>query len=95
MEISGKVIASTEVVSGESNGKEWKRCGFAVAYKDGKYDNTVYFSLSNKMVEHAPIIGDAVTVQFTPKSREYNGKWYTELNVWKIQKLETPNDLPF
>lgn len=100
MEISGKVIACTEIESGTSKaGKDWQRCGFSVQYKDGNYDNTVYFTLSNKMVDHAPLIGDSVTVSFTPKSREYNGRWYTELNAWKVNQIAEAksgsNDLPF
>jgi hypothetical protein len=28
--------------------------------------------------------GTQVSVAFNPESREFNGKWYTSLRVWKI-----------
>lgn len=29
-------------------------------------------------------VGDKLTVSFNLESREYNGKWYTDIKAWKI-----------
>ena len=29
---------------------------------------------------------ELVTVSFEPESREYNGRWYTELRAWRVQR---------
>ena len=29
-------------------------------------------------------VGDAVKVAFNLKSREYNGRWYNDLQIWRI-----------
>jgi hypothetical protein len=29
-------------------------------------------------------IGDALDVSFDVESREYNGKWYTDVKAWKV-----------
>jgi hypothetical protein len=42
--------------------------------------------------------GQTVKVSFNPESREYNGKWYTDLRAWKIETNSgdqtTYNDIP-
>ena len=30
-------------------------------------------------------IGDTVKVSFSIESREFNGKWYTDIKAWKIE----------
>ena len=31
-------------------------------------------------------VGNTCTVWFNPESREYSGRYYTNLNMWKLQK---------
>lgn len=42
--------------------------------------------------------GQTVKVSFNPESREYNGKWYTDLRAWKIETnsgdQQPYNDVP-
>jgi hypothetical protein len=35
--------------------------------------------------------GDLVTISFNPESREFNGRWYTDLRAWKISKSAESN----
>jgi hypothetical protein len=35
--------------------------------------------------------GDAVTVHFDIESREYNGRWYTDVKAWKIENRSSCN----
>lgn len=30
-------------------------------------------------------VGDTVTVKFDVDSREYNGKWYTNISAWAVE----------
>lgn len=71
-------------------------------FKSGEYVKYVdEFAKYNK-------IGDQVEVEFNVNSKEYNGKYYTNLSLWKITKiapgetvlqnennLEEDGDLPF
>ena len=38
--------------------------------------------------------GQVITVHFDAESREYNGKWYTDLKVWKMEGQTSGNDAP-
>ena len=39
-------------------------------------------------------IGDIISVSFNPQSNEYKSKWYTELRVSQIKKLNDAGDKP-
>jgi hypothetical protein len=30
-------------------------------------------------------VNDKLIVKFNPRSTEHQGKWYTELNAWKVE----------
>jgi hypothetical protein len=30
--------------------------------------------------------GEDVKISFDPESREYNGRWYTDLRAWKVER---------
>lgn len=86
MELQGKVTNVLEPKSGEGKGgKVWKRQDFVIEFKDGEYLKSACLTASGKAADHVPQEGDYVNVQFMPESREYNGKWYTNLNCYKIE----------
>jgi len=35
-------------------------------------------------------IDDVVNVSFDIESREYNGRWYTSIRAWKVDKMQQP-----
>lgn len=84
MEIRGKCIAVLPLESGVSKtGKEWEKLSFIIEYGD-EYKKQVHLTLFNK-TSMSPAVGDQLTCQCSPESREYNGKYYTNINVWKIE----------
>ena len=85
MELSGKVIAVLDLQTGQGKKGEWRKQQFVVEYKDGDYTKSACFLAFGKAVDHIPNEGDLVTVSFNVESREYNSRWYTDLNAWKIQ----------
>jgi hypothetical protein len=43
--------------------------------------------LFNDKIDQFPLaIDDSVTVSFDIESREYNGRWYTTVRAWKVDK---------
>jgi len=106
MEITGKVTAVLPLETGETRaGKEWKKQSFILEYQDGEYSKQVCIKCFGKTVEHVPNVGDDASVLLSIESREYNGKWYTDANAFRIKSSrqervaydsEKPsNDLPF
>jgi len=108
LKLSGEIVSVSEIQNGTSkSGNEWKKLGFAVT-TGGDYPKTCYFTVfgqekvDNFMKYNK--VGQSVDVNFNVESREYNERWYTDLNAWKVftikegQPVSTPSvedDLPF
>lgn len=88
MEISGTIIAVLPIESGQSqNGNTWQRQTFAIT-TGGEYPNTIAFQISSAKIQefgHQLAPGAVVNVKFTPKSREYQSKYYTQLDAWGLE----------
>jgi hypothetical protein len=86
MELSGKIIQILEAVSGTSKtGNSWTKQEFIVEYGEGQYPKKVCLSDWSEKLKSQLVVGNDVTVSFDAESREYNGRWYTELRAWKMQ----------
>ena len=95
MEIQGKLIKILQEVRGESQRGPWVRGGFVIE-TDGEYPRQVAFTTFGEdrlaMVANIPL-NSPVIVTFTPESREYNERWYTDLRCSRIQNF-VPGQMP-
>lgn len=87
MEISGKIIAVLPLQSGTSKaGRAWKKQEYVLETQD-TYPRKVKFDFFGDRVDQYPLaIGEEVTVSFDIESREFNGRWYTDIHGWKAEK---------
>lgn len=95
MEISGKLIKILSEVRGESQRGPWVRGGFVIE-TDGEYPRMVAFTTFGEdraaMVHSIPL-NSPVIVSFTPESREFQDRWYTDLRCTRIQNY-VPGQMP-
>lgn len=92
MEINGKIISVLPAVTGQGKNGEWKKQEFIIQ-TDGQYPKNVCISLwGDKINNNIYEPGTAVTVSFDPESREYNGRWFTELRSWKVTLQNKPQN---
>lgn len=87
MEIKGKIIKVLDIQSGVGkSGKTWMKQEF-ILETGGQYPKKVCISLwgEEKINEYDLEEGLTVTAHLELESREYNGRWYTEVRSWKIQ----------
>ncbi|HRS53709.1 MAG TPA: DUF3127 domain-containing protein [Bacteroidales bacterium] len=92
MEITAKLIEKLQVLKGEGKNGNWVKASFIVETLD-TYPKKLCFIAWN---EKASIIdnvleNETIKIYFDIESREFNGKWYTDLKMWKIEKLSTNN----
>lgn len=84
MEIQGKVIELLEPKGGQSARGSWKKQDFIIETEDS-FPKKVCITNWNDKVDIASLKpGDQVTVSINIESREYNGNWYTDVKVWKL-----------
>ena len=90
LEIKGNVIRKLDQITGEGKNGAWIKQDFVIE-TTGEYPKKVCFTtwgdkakVVNKLKKD-----ELVTVSFNPESREYEGKWFTDLRAWKISKGDT------
>ena len=98
MEISGKVIQLLPMQSGAGrNGSEWRKQEFVLETTE-QYPKKVCISMWGDKIDQFNIQpGEDLTVSITVESREYNGKWYTNVQAWKVDRMAvsaSPLDQP-
>jgi hypothetical protein len=88
-EIEGKLFKILPVQTGDGKFGKWVKQEFIIE-TFGEYPKKVCFSAwGDKSDDLKNLIeGDKITISFNPESREYNGKWFTDLRIWKITKGE-------
>tara|TARA_B100001059_G_C17654998_1_gene486479 strand:+ start:366 stop:734 length:369 start_codon:yes stop_codon:yes gene_type:complete len=96
--IKGKLVRKLDPESGTSKaGKEWKKQSFLVN-TGAQYNPEVCFQLFGEdkiqMLEGVNA-GDEIEVSFNISSREYNGRYFHNIDAWKIaQQNPVTNNAP-
>ena len=94
MEFKGKVKKLLPVRSGTSTktGNEWKALPFVFEYKENdtdRYEDSVVLeTFDTNVIEHLQE-GMEVRCGFSHRIREYDGKTFNELRLYKIESLKS------
>ena len=91
MDIKGKIIQKLELQSGTSKaGNAWKKQEYVLETLDS-YPRKVKFDFFGDRADQYPLeVGDVITLSYDIESREFNGRWYTDIRGFKAMK-EDPN----
>jgi len=81
---------------GTSSRGEWQRQDVVFDYMDGgSFSRKLSVTFFNKPDEVARLReGAAYNVSFNLESREYNGRWYTDVRAWRVQPKQTEQPAP-
>jgi hypothetical protein len=97
LKMSGKIVNILPVESGTSKaGKEWKKQAFVIDTGD-QYNPNVAFSLfGDDKIEIMTTysVGQDVEVSFNLSSRDFNGKWYHNIDAWRIVAAGSTQSAP-
>ena len=101
LKLSGKIKSKLEIETGTSKaGKSWSKQSFVI--DTGKeYNPDVCFSLFGDKVDLLNNFkeGQEVEVKFNVSSREFNGKYYHNLDCWFISGAQNndsnDDDMPY
>jgi hypothetical protein len=91
--VNGVVTVILKPESGTSKaGKEWNKQDFVIKTGDKYPVNNCFTLFGDKTKLLSDIkLGDEVDVSFNMDSREWEGRWFTNVNAWKIE-LISPAD---
>ena len=106
MEFEGTVVSVLPVVKGTSARGEWMKQE-VIFDQPGEFNRKVCVGFWGDKAQEAGTLrpGEVVAVSANVESREYNGRWYTDVRAWKIEKSAPaaqavpdmppmPNDIP-
>lgn len=89
-ELKGKIVKILEEQRGIGKNGEWRRKDFVIETLDN-YPRRICFSLWNDKIQllntEAVEIDDEVRVLFSISSREYNGKWYSDITAYHLENI--------
>ncbi len=92
MEISGKIIQILALQTGAGKNGTWQKQDY-VLETTAQYPKKICFSVWGDKVSAFDIkLGMSVKASIDIESREYNGKWYTDVRAWKVEKAGTNGD---
>lgn len=84
--ITGKVTRILDEQSGEGRNGPWRKQEF-ILETEGPYPKQVCIVQWGDNIEGFALSeGEAVTAHVDIQSREYNGRWYTDVKAWRIER---------
>ncbi|MFT4025038.1 MAG: DUF3127 domain-containing protein, partial [Flavihumibacter sp.] len=85
MDLNGKLIQLLGVQTGQGKtGNAWKKQEFILETGD-TYPKKVCIAVWGDKIDMSQFqVGQQLTVSFDVESREFNGRWYTDVKAWKV-----------
>jgi len=92
-EVSGKLHVKYDTVQVKET---FKKREFVLEIANGMYPQHVKFQLLQDKTAALDSynVGDELQVSFDLQGREWQGKYFTNLNAWRIQQGTAPNSSP-
>lgn len=92
MEFQGRIQKLLPIRTGEKqDGSEWQSQEFVFEYFEhdsDRWSDKVVLTLMGDRIKEADLHeGDEVKVGFGHSVREWNGRWFNELRVYKLEKV--------
>jgi hypothetical protein len=95
LELSGRIIQILPEQTGTGKNGQWSRQDFIIETQE-QFPRKICFSAWGDKVSLVKTLktDTRVNVSFNVESREYNGKWYTDLRIWKIDMQNQSSEQP-
>ncbi|NNE68833.1 MAG: DUF3127 domain-containing protein, partial [Rhodothermales bacterium] len=88
----GKIIQVLPEQTGTSQRGDWRKQEYVIEIP-GDYPKQVCFmAWGDKIDEFGITEGQELTVHIDLQSREYNGRWYTDVKAWRLERSENTAD---
>ena len=91
MEIKGKVVEILDLQKGTSARGPWQKRYAVIETEAGKYPKKVCLMFWGDLAENPALQkGNDITASIDIESREYNGRWYTDVKVRSLLTGSAP-----
>jgi hypothetical protein len=87
MQLTAKLIQLLPLQTGSGKNGQWKKQDIIVE-TEGQYPKKVCISIwGDKIDEKNLQVGNQLKIDFDVESREFNGRWYTDVKAWKVEPM--------
>ena len=102
MQLTAKLIQILPLQTGNGKNGTWKKQDIIVETSD-QYPKKICVSVWGDKADASLLkIGNTLTISFDVESREFNGRWYTDVKAWKLESAGNslaapapgPEDIP-
>jgi hypothetical protein len=85
MQLTARLVQLLPLQSGTGKNGQWKKQDIIVE-TEATYPKKVCISVWGDKIETASLQpGSLLKIDFDVESREFNGRWYTDVKAWKIE----------
>jgi len=85
MQIQAKIVQILPLQTGTGRNGEWKKQDIIVETFD-QYPKKICISIWGNKIDNSVLQeGNNLDISVNIESREFNGKWYTDVKAWKIE----------
>lgn len=90
MEIEGRIKQLLAEQGGEGKNGPWRKQEFILETTKDKYPKQVCISTWGDVIDELKSydVNSEVRAHIDVSSREYNGRWYTDVKAWRIDALQ-------
>lgn len=80
-----QVLPMQEGVS-QRTGTPWQRQSVIIEHESGQYPKSIVVDINgiDRINKFALAVGKYVTAHLAISAREYNGRWYNTIEIWKV-----------
>lgn len=92
LELEGRIVRKLNVQTGTSSRGAWSKQEFIFEYQEGNFPTQICMNVwgEDKVKDLEKYqVNDKVKISFNLSSREYNGRWYTDVRAWRIEPSGT------
>ena len=97
LELEGRIARKLPVQQGTSARGAWAKQEFIFEYQEGNFPSQICMNVwgEDKVRDLEKYqVGDKVKISFNLSSREYNGRWYTDVRAWRIEPAGAAQHAP-
>ena len=85
MQLTAKLVQLLPLQTGTGKNGQWKKQDIIVE-TDATYPKKICISIWGDKIDASQLqTGNTLKIDFDVESREFNGRWYTDVKAWKIE----------
>ena len=86
LKVTGRVVEILEEQSGEGRNGPWRKQEF-ILETEGTYPSKICLVQWGDDIEKFAVTeGEKLSAHIDIRSREYNGRWYTDVKAWRVER---------